>query len=196
MGWYLQGCSAFSGYLCVYDGIYLRRRHFYPIERRYITCTINNIKYNKKAALKGGFFIAATSAGLLFLFLQLFSTNNIINTEQKRFVSSLMEVQLTNRKNIDPLTWDRFIEASPQGMIYSCYAYMTAIDPDWQAIIIKKSDTIQAAMPFTVKAKAGIQYSLQPIFTQYWGVLFRPMDTTVSREFELKKQLVKLIVEN
>ena len=107
-----------------------------------------------------------------------------------------MEVSVLGRAEIDPSTWDKFIGSSPQGMIYACYDYMTALDKTWQAIIVKKNETIQAVMPLVIRKKAGIHYSLQPVFTQYWGIMFRPVDSSISRAFELKKQLVKLIIEH
>ena len=106
-----------------------------------------------------------------------------------------MEVQLANRKEIAPKTWDAFVEASPQGMIYSCYDYISTLEPEWHAVIVRSNDIIHAVMPFTLKKKAGITYSTQPVFTQYWGIMFRRAEANTAKSFEQKRQWVKLIIK-
>ena len=106
-----------------------------------------------------------------------------------------MEAVILRRQEIDVDVWDRFVASSPQGMIYSCHHYISTLEPDWQAVIIRNKDMIHAVMPFTVKSKGGVPYSTQPVFTQYWGIMFRPVETnSAAKAFEQKRQWVRLIL--
>lgn len=106
-----------------------------------------------------------------------------------------MEAVILNNREIDANVWDSFVQASPQGMIYSCYYYISALEAEWQAVVVRSNDMIHAVMPFTVKSKAGISYSTQPVFTQYWGIMFRPAEANTAKSFEQKRQWVKLILK-
>lgn len=106
-----------------------------------------------------------------------------------------MEAVILRKQEIEADIWDGFVAASPQGMIYSCYHFMSALEPDWQAVFIRNNDMIHAVMPFTIKSKAGIPYSTQPVFTQYWGIMFRPAETnSTAKFFEQKRQWVRMIL--
>ena len=107
-----------------------------------------------------------------------------------------MEAVVLNGKQINAETWDSFVQASPQGMIYSCHYYISTLEPDWQAVIVRSNDMIHAVMPFILKKKGGITYSTQPIFTQYWGIMFRPAGANTAKSFEQKRQWVKLIIKS
>jgi hypothetical protein len=106
-----------------------------------------------------------------------------------------MEAVILKQQDINAGMWDSFVQASPQGMIYSCYYYISALEPDWKAVVVRSNDMIHAVMPFTLKSKAGISYSTQPIFTQYWGIMFRPAEANTAKSFEQKRQWVKLILK-
>lgn len=106
-----------------------------------------------------------------------------------------MEAVILKKQEIDADVWDSFVQASPQGMIYSCHYYISALEPDWQAVVVRSNDMIHAVLPFTVKSKGGISYSTQPIFTQYWGIMFRPAEANTAKSFEQKRQWVKLILK-
>jgi len=106
-----------------------------------------------------------------------------------------MEAITIHHSEIDPDTWDRFVLSSPQGMIYAMYDYISLIEPDWYAIMIKSNETIHAAMPFIIRKKIGVKYSMQPAFAHYWGVMFRKIEAHVSKAFELKKQCLKQIID-
>jgi lipid II:glycine glycyltransferase (peptidoglycan interpeptide bridge formation enzyme) len=106
-----------------------------------------------------------------------------------------MEAVILKKQEIDANVWDSFVQASPQGMIYSSHYYISALEPEWQAVIVRSNDMIHAVMPFTLKSKAGISYSTQPIFTQYWGIMFRPAEANTAKSFEQKRQWVKLMLK-
>ena len=73
---------------------------------------------------------------------------------------------------IPPEQWDAFVHNSPQGSIYVLHGYATAIKPGWQAAIVKNEAGWQAVMPFYMSKKWGLKAILQPLFAQYWGILF------------------------
>lgn len=106
-----------------------------------------------------------------------------------------MEAIIQSNKEIDAARWDSFVHASPQGMIYSCFHYISGLEKEWYAVVVKSGETMHAVMPFIVKKKGGISYSTQPIFTQYWGIMFRPAEANVAKSFEQKRQWVKAIIK-
>jgi hypothetical protein len=106
-----------------------------------------------------------------------------------------METLLLSNKEINVHTWDAFVKASPQGMIYSCHYFISALEPEWYAVIVRSNDMIHAVMPLIQKKKAGMAYSTQPIFTQYWGIMFRPAEANTAKAFEQKRQWVKAIIK-
>jgi hypothetical protein len=107
-----------------------------------------------------------------------------------------MEAVILNHDEIDPVIWDQFILASPQGMIYSYYHYITAMAPEWKAILVKSKDTIHAVIPLAIERKPmGLTFSRQPVFAQYWGICFRPVEASISKSYDQKKQWIKLIIE-
>lgn len=105
-----------------------------------------------------------------------------------------MQAEILSHRDIDVNIWDAFVQASPQGMIYSCHHYISALEPEWYAVIVRGADMIHAAMPIILRKKGGIMYSTQPIFTQYWGIMFRPAEANTARSFEQKRQWVKAII--
>jgi len=84
------------------------------------------------------------------------------------------DLQILEGREIDPLQWDAFVKASPQGGFYAQHAYLTVIRPDWRAYIHLEKNSWQAAMPFVINRRFGFHSLPQPPFTQYLGVMFRP----------------------
>lgn len=82
-----------------------------------------------------------------------------------------MPVLRLSYTDISADAWDALVTASPQGSLYTSYAYATAMAPGWEAIIIEEKGSWRAALPFLPKTKWGIRYTLQPAFCQTWGPL-------------------------
>jgi hypothetical protein len=92
---------------------------------------------------------------------------------------------------ISPEEWDDFVQRSPQGSLYVLHGYATAIKPGWQAAIVKNETGWQAVMPFFVSRKWGIKAMLQPLFAQYWGILFAASAFDSNhRQIEWEKALI------
>lgn len=102
---------------------------------------------------------------------------------------------LVRGADIGSQMWDDFITSSPEGIVYATYDYISIAAPGWQAVVLSSGNEIQAVFPFYVKKKMGISYFYQPFFTQSWGVFFKPMHCKISKEYDLKKKLIKQILE-
>ncbi len=75
-------------------------------------------------------------------------------------------------KEINPVEWDTFIDASPQGSIFALHGYASCVAPDWEAMIIYKDRQWYAVMPFLKKIKWKWKASTLPAFVQYWGMCY------------------------
>lgn len=92
--------------------------------------------------------------------------------------------------------WDQFIEKSPQGSLYARYEYLSLIRQDWQAYIISDAKgTWCAVMPVWIKKKWSFTSLSQPLYTQYWGICFRPFTERAGRMLHLKKEWSQLIIQ-
>jgi hypothetical protein len=106
-----------------------------------------------------------------------------------------MDIILLKASSIKADEWNRFIESSEEGMIYHYYEYLDAVCKNWEAIVIRNGDTWQAVYPVEPRKKFGIIRYLYPgRFSQYRGVVFRKMDCKVSKEYDLKKEALSLII--
>ncbi len=96
---------------------------------------------------------------------------------------------------IPPEQWDAFVRQSPQGSLYTLHGYATAIKPGWQAAIVQNETGWQAIMPFYLSKKWGMKALLQPLFAQYWGILFAaPAFDVQHRQIEWEKALIEQLL--
>lgn len=93
--------------------------------------------------------------------------------------------------------WDEFILSSPQGMLYALSGYMDAAAPDWQAIECRLDGKLIAVMPLNIQKKWLWKYSLQPQFSQFWGIYFGPQTQHLSayKEYSLKRKIVMAVLD-
>lgn len=97
---------------------------------------------------------------------------------------------------IDPLRWDAFVAASPQGSVYADYGWASAVASGWKAIILEKGGDWRAVLPFLPKKKYGIQYILQPPFCQTWGPILKPLEeSSTYTKFSLQHKLLTQLAE-
>lgn len=78
-----------------------------------------------------------------------------------------MMIQYTDSKNIDKLKWDHCISSSKSPLVYGYSWYLDLVSPGWCGII---KDNYSAVMPLPVKKKYGINYIIQPRYTQQLGI--------------------------
>ncbi len=99
-----------------------------------------------------------------------------------------------SHRAIDPAQWDEWILHSPEGGVFHLHGYASIVAPEWEALIVSRNGHWEAVLPFVLSSRFGIGRSLQPRFTQYWGVCFAPRDgshyDTYSRKKEIQEQLL------
>lgn len=103
---------------------------------------------------------------------------------------------LVSRQDIDDEKWNAFVERSPQGYMYHYTWYLDIVCPNWKAIIVKNSQEWLAVMPLNIQQKWGISYILQPLLTQFLGILFKPQDSKMEKTLSDKKDWVTEIISH
>lgn len=79
-----------------------------------------------------------------------------------------MNLQIIPYHRLDKKKWDECILNSPNGLIYSNSAYLDAICPNWEAIVM---NDYEAVMPLAWRKKWSIRYLYQPAFIQQSGII-------------------------
>lgn len=79
-------------------------------------------------------------------------------------------IQLKSNE-IDPKAWDKLVEKCSDSKIFSKYDYLKAVSPDFEAIVQKEGNDYKSAFPLTIKSKYGLDYIVQPVFTQQIQIL-------------------------
>jgi len=78
-----------------------------------------------------------------------------------------MKIEYIKNKDIDYKKWDLCIQKAINGNIYAYSWYLDIVCKNWDALIYKD---YEAVMPITFSSKLGINYMLQPLFSQQLGV--------------------------
>ena len=105
-----------------------------------------------------------------------------------------LTTEILSHDQINPTQWDAFIENSPQGALYALHGYATTIAGHWQAAFVKKGDNWLAVMPFVSSQKWGLKYSLQPLFSQYWGVFFASFEGSAYKQLSLQRKCLEALL--
>ncbi|MFN0200883.1 MAG: GNAT family N-acetyltransferase [Bacteroidia bacterium] len=92
--------------------------------------------------------------------------------------------------------WNEFIENSPQGGVFALYEYASIVAENWQVVLVEEGDKWLAVMPLCLKKKYFLSYTLQPIFTQYWGIFFaNELFKTQYEKYSFYQKILRLILE-
>lgn len=78
-----------------------------------------------------------------------------------------MEINYLKHEEINRIKWDKCISASVNGIVYAYSWYLDIVSYQWEALVL---GDYEAVMPLTIGKKYGIQYMLQPKYTQQLGV--------------------------
>ena len=107
------------------------------------------------------------------------------------------QLQILPKAEIEPARWDAFIEASPEGGLFSLYGYLSALNEHWQAAVVTdKKDRWMAVMPFTEVRKWRYRMVAQPAFSQFWGPCFVPLGSlSVYKQYSRKREWGQLLVQ-
>jgi hypothetical protein len=79
----------------------------------------------------------------------------------------MSQIQFVRRATLDEGRWNRCIETSPNGLIYSTTNYLDLLAGSWDALVYNNYECI---MPLTGKVKYGAHYLYQPAFCQQLGI--------------------------
>lgn len=108
-----------------------------------------------------------------------------------------MYAEIVEQNSIDRKQWDEFVYHSPQGGFFMLTGIMDILAPGWKGIIVyNKMDKIMGLMPLLIKKKLMINYALQPVFAQYWGICFSSFSTSkTSKIYARKNKICKTIID-
>ncbi|RYY49353.1 MAG: hypothetical protein EOO06_07395 [Chitinophagaceae bacterium] len=82
---------------------------------------------------------------------------------------------------IDKVKWDRCIQQSDNGFVYSTSMYLDHMAGNWDAIVL---NDYEAVLPLPWRRKWGIQYVFPPSFTQQLGITSKLVtDDEMFRQF-------------
>jgi hypothetical protein len=100
-----------------------------------------------------------------------------------------MSISFLSHKEIDPEKWNDLLLRTPNARLFSHYAYLNVVNPDWSALIEQEGEKYISAFPLTFKKKFGLKYIVQPFMTQQLQILNR--NSGISEDF--RKQLNKIL---
>jgi len=78
-----------------------------------------------------------------------------------------LKIQYLKQHQIDKKLWDKSIENSRNGLVYTLSWYLDIVSPEWNALLL---GDYEAVMPLPVKQKFGLKYLVQPPFCQQLGI--------------------------
>jgi len=88
--------------------------------------------------------------------------------------------------------WDEFVEASPQGSIFSKTWYLNALKINYEILVVKYNNEIKAGI---VLAKNEINTYSNPLLDKYLGILFLNeqgnQQKIISRQYKYMEELIK-----
>lgn len=97
---------------------------------------------------------------------------------------------------LNPQDWDRFIHASSQGSLYALHGYISLLRKEWLAYVVTdQQGEWCAVMPFSLNKRWRFLSLPQPLYSQYWGIYFRPFSESPRKVLTLQKEWIQLIVE-
>lgn len=109
-------------------------------------------------------------------------------TELPRKIKIIKRTELPEQKYSD---WNNH---SAQGCVYNEISYLDIVSPAWSAILIEDAQGICAIFPVNLKKFFGISYVLQPLMTQYSGVLFREDITDELEKESITGELISFLL--
>ncbi len=87
-----------------------------------------------------------------------------------------MSIIQLKHNEIDPNAWDNLVQNTKGSRIFSEYAYLNAVNPEFEALIEEKQGRYINAFPICLKRKFGLNYIVQPVFTQQLQLLSQDED--------------------
>jgi hypothetical protein len=79
-----------------------------------------------------------------------------------------MSILKLKHTEIDSEKWNYLLSQSASNLFYVRYEYITAVHPNWKALIQIEDGEYKIAFPLTEKSKHGLTYLVQPNLIQYF----------------------------
>lgn len=89
-------------------------------------------------------------------------------------------IKYLSRKEIHEDRWNKCIDQSDNGLIYSHTYYLDCITPGWEALIL---NDYEAIMPLPWRKKWGIRYLYQPFLLAQGGIIGKNINTSITDLF-------------
>jgi hypothetical protein len=107
-----------------------------------------------------------------------------------------VKVSLLHSSEIDHIQWDNFVDNSPQGSVFTKSWYLEALGEKWYGLIAEDTNGFIALMPLVQKKKLFLKYSLQPVLTKYWGILFQEEteQENTYKKFQSRKKITEAFI--
>ena len=81
-------------------------------------------------------------------------------------------IQFLQHEMIDKVRWDQSIAHAVNGNLNACSWFLDIVSPGWCALVDENYENV---FPLPVSSKAGIDYIMQPYFTQQLGLFSRSL---------------------
>lgn len=93
--------------------------------------------------------------------------------------------------------WNDLINDSAESSIFGLSWYLEIVSPNAQFILIFEEEELIAGMPFDLKEKYLLKYSLQTIFSQHTGIFIRNRAFKSTQHlYKFKQEIVETIIKN
>ena len=99
-----------------------------------------------------------------------------------------MNLKVLNKKQYN--IWNKFVENSPQGSIFSYSWYLDALQCNYKILVVLESDEILAGI---VLPKNEINTYSNPMLDKYLGVLYKNYDKLSHRVIEKQYKIAEQI---
>ena len=83
-------------------------------------------------------------------------------------------IRFLQHEMIDKVRWDQSIASAVNGNLNACSWFLDIVSPGWCALVDENYENV---FPLPVSSKAGIDYIMQPYFTQQLGLFSRSLPT-------------------
>ncbi len=116
------------------------------------------------------------------------------SSSKKPSLQKAINSQLVSRVDLDVQKWNEFVQNSPQGSVYNYTWFLDIVCNNWCAIVVKNEDEWVAIFPINQNRKFGLEYALQPMLTQFMGVMLSSEVNSPGRMFESEKTILKSLI--
>lgn len=98
---------------------------------------------------------------------------------------------------VDTEAYSRFVNESPQGIMYCQRWWLDAVAPErYEILIVKKGDALKAAWPLVYGKQGDRSRIIMPPMTQKLGILFAPSTAKYAERLSHEQRMAELLLEH